>query len=209
MPLHLPDTREPNTLRGNGADRTPETWLPFVAGLRAFVARRVPPQEVEDVTQEVLLRLVQNGDRLRHGERAEAWVFSIARHTIADFFRQRHPQESLEEDGELARAVDPTADLKGFGCFEGEHSVHEEVLSWLRPLVQELPPTYGQALLAADFEGETQQQLAHRLGLSLSGAKSRVQRGRKLLKDALLRCCEIELEEGGRVTDFRRKDCSC
>jgi RNA polymerase sigma-70 factor (ECF subfamily) len=63
---------------------------------------------------------------------------------------------------------------RGFASFGGDHSVHEEVLSWLRPMAEELPEKYRQALVLADFEGLTQRQVAESLDLSLSGAKSRV-----------------------------------
>jgi RNA polymerase sigma-70 factor (ECF subfamily) len=44
-------------------------------------------------------------------------------------------------------------------------------------------------------------ELAKRLGISVSGAKSRVQRGRQQLKEMLLECCEFEFDRRGRVYD--------
>ena len=88
--------------------------------------------------------------------------------------------------------------------------MHEEVLTWLRPTAESLPDGYREALLLADFEGLSQRQVADRLGLSLSGAKSRVQRARKLLRQRLEQCCELALEPGGKVVDFRRRRaCNC
>lgn len=76
-------------------------------------------------------------------------------------------------------------------------------------MVEELPHPYRHALLSTDFGEQTQAQLAQELGISLSGAKSRVQRARKMLGEALRRCCEVEIGGDGRVSDFRRKDCRC
>ena len=45
--------------------------------------------DAEDVLQDTLLRLHEASDSLRDADRAEAWVFSIARRTIADFYRER------------------------------------------------------------------------------------------------------------------------
>lgn len=185
-----------------------EHWEPFVRGLGAFVARRVPERDAPDVAQEVLMRLHRSAGSLRTADRAEAWVYSIARRTIADYYRDRGrrgevPAEEVEDlpaDG----ASEP-----GFGRFEGDHDVHEEVLSWLRPMAEELPETYREALLLADFEGMAQKDVADRLGLSLSAAKSRVQRARVLLGERLERCCRVELDAGGRVVDFRRRECEC
>lgn len=188
---------------------TASLWQPFVAGLRAFVARRTPAQDAEDITQDILLRLHQNAASLRDSTRAEAWVYSIARRTIADYYRARRPAGELT-DSEAEAIPDPqAAPPRGFGTFTGRHNVHEEVLSWLRPMAEALPDGYRQALLMADFEGRRQQEVADALGLSLSGAKSRVQRARSLLGDALRRCCEIERSAEGRVVDFKRHDCAC
>lgn len=182
-------------------------WRPFVQGLRAFIAQRVPSSSAEDVLQETLARLHEAAPSLRNADRAEAWVFSIARHTIADFYRT---QERRPVEGTVGRATDvadgeapPTENL---AAYEGKHDVHEEVLSWLRPMAEELPEMYRRALIMADFEGHTQQEVADELGLSLSGAKSRVQRARVKLGERLRRCCEVEFGPEGRAVAFRRRE---
>jgi RNA polymerase sigma-70 factor, ECF subfamily len=73
-------------------------------------------------------------------------------------------------------------------------------------MVRGLPDGYRRAIELTDLEGLTQAAAAERLGLSLPGAKSRVQRGRARLKDMLLRCCEIETDRRGRVIAFEARD---
>lgn len=201
-PIHDP---RPERASAEGASH----WQPFVDGLRAFVARRVPAQDAEDVAQDVLVRLHRNASTLRDTSRAESWVYAIARRVIVDYYRSRRPEEA-PEDAALDGVADPAeAVRRGFGTFEGGHSVHEEVLSWLRPMADELPETYRDALVMADFEGKPQKEVAEALGISLSGAKSRVQRARAMLGENLRRCCEVELGPGGEVVDFRRRRCDC
>lgn len=179
----------------------------FVTGLARFVAGRVPRDDAEDVTQDVLLRLHQRSGELRDADRAEAWVFAIARHTIADYYRARARRPPTEEASETI--PDPAeATLPGFADVAGDRTVHDEVLSWLRPLVEELPEPYREALRLADLERLPQREVAARLGLSLSGAKSRVQRARRMLGESLGRCCRVELGADGRVVDFERR-CGC
>lgn len=181
----------------------------LVAGLRAFVARRVPAQDADDVTQDVLLRLHQNVAALRDAEHAQAWVYGIARRAIADFYRRRPPTETLSApEAETIPAPDQLP-RTGFASFAGAHSVDDEVLSWLRPMAEALPDGYREALLMADFEGRKQRQVADALGLSLSGAKSRVQRARALLGERLRQCCEVALGADGKVVDFKRNACDC
>lgn len=190
------------------SSETDRTWRPFLAGVRAFVARRVPVQDADDVAQDVLLRLHQQTGALRDGERAAAWVYGIARRTVADYYRARRPLAELGEDDQNPVAI-TEPENPGFASFPGRHSVHEEVLSWLRPMVDELPAGYREALLLADFEGRPQKEVATALGLSLSGAKSRIQRARALLGENLHRCCTVELGADGRVVDFERRRCEC
>ena len=181
--------------------RTPEVWEPFVDALRGFVARRVPVAEADDVLQDVLLRLHQAAPTLRDAEKAEAWVYGIARRTVADHFRQRPTPEGTDDPNGLE---DPTTPPENLAAFQGDHDVHEEVLSWLRPFAEALDEPDRTAVLMADFEGRTQREVADHLGLSLSGAKSRVQRARARLGDALQACCEVEFGPDARARAFRR-----
>ncbi len=181
-------------------------WRPFVDGLRRFVGSRVPDADADDVLQDALLRLHEAADSLRDADRAEAWVFSIARRAIADYYRQ---EERRPIDGAAGAADDVTEDpspaIENLAGYDGDHDVHEEVLSWLRPMAEELPEMYGRPLIMADFEGYTQQEVADEIGLSLSGAKSRVQRARVKLRERLQQCCEIEFGPEGRAVAFRRR----
>jgi len=184
-------------------------WAHFVDGLRAFVNRRVPAQDAEDVAQDALLRMHQSASTLRDPRRVQAWVYAVARYTIADYYRA-HRSGEVADSVELDKIADPgTGVAEKLATFNGDHSVHEEVLTWLRPIAEQLPAGYREALLLADFEGKTQRQVAAALDLSLPGAKSRVQRARRMLAAELERCCSVELGAEGRVEDFKRNACDC
>ncbi|MEM1126126.1 MAG: sigma-70 family RNA polymerase sigma factor [Bacteroidota bacterium] len=177
-------------------------WEPLIHGLRAFVARRVPAADVDDVVQDLLLRLHESAPTLRQAERAEAWVYGIARRTIADFYRRRKVVPTVPAES-VAEAVDPADEH--LAPYAGDHDVHEEVLSWLRPMAEALPDGYREALVMADFEGQPQQAVADVLGLTLSGAKSRIQRARRHLAEALQACCTVEFGPDGRASAFQRR----
>ena len=72
-------------------------------------------------------------------------------------------------------------------------------------MLPSIPEKYRAAVELAEVEGLTQQQVGQRLGLSLSGAKSRVQRGRKILRNMLLGCCHLEFDRRGNVVDYERR----
>lgn len=182
-------------------------WRPFVDGLRRFIGSRVPEADAEDVLQDTLFRLHEAADSLRDADRAEAWVFSIARRAIADYYRQEERRPVDETAGAAADVTEePPSTLDNLADYDGAHDVHEEVLSWLRPMAEELSEMYRRPLIMADFEGYKQQTVADELGLSLSGAKSRVQRARVKLRERLQECCEVEFGPEGRAVAFRRRE---
>ena len=62
----------------------------------------------------------------------------------------------------------------------------------------------------AELENMSQKDIAKKLNLTHSGAKSRVQRGRGMIKQILLDCCHLEFDRRGSVIGYenRKKDCS-
>src|SRR5450755_4926357 len=83
-----------------------------------------------------------------------------------------------------------------------------ELLPCVRAMVLALPDQDRQALVLTEYQGLTQKELGERLGLSFSGAKSRVQRAREKLKQELLSCCHFELDRRGHILDYQPR-CDC
>ena len=79
----------------------------------------------------------------------------------------------------------------------------------VREMVEALPEPYREALVLTSYEGLSQKELAKRLGLSYSGAKSRVQRARERVKDMLMTCCHLEFDRRGTVIDYYDHCCCC
>jgi RNA polymerase sigma-70 factor (ECF subfamily) len=69
----------------------------------------------------------------------------------------------------------------------------------------QLDPLSREALLATDLGGKSQVEAAHEAGVAVSTMKSRLQRGRQKLRDAVLRCCHVELDRRNGVSDFSQK----
>ncbi|HET8934658.1 MAG TPA: sigma factor-like helix-turn-helix DNA-binding protein, partial [Polyangiales bacterium] len=77
-----------------------------------------------------------------------------------------------------------------------------EVIACMEPLLQALPEAESQLLRWADMQGRSMQAIADELGISLSAAKSRVQRARKEFVRVTRHCCAITIDARGRVTDL-------
>lgn len=179
-------------------------WQKFSDQVRNFIRSRVSSDsEAEDVLQDIFIRIHKGIDDLRNEDRVQSWVFGIARRALVDHYRKkgRDKEEPAGSDIKKEEVEEPVLDLSEF---EGEHDVHEEVLSWLIPMIDELPEKYGQPLKMADVKGKTQQEVADHLGLSLSGAKSRIQRARQKLGKVLADCCEVEFGSEGRAVAYRK-----
>ncbi len=174
-------------------------WQDFSERLMRFIRRRVrDPHDAEDIRQEVFTKIHRNIDSLKDADKLQAWVYQIARNTIIEHYRRRRgtmePPEVLHEVPDEAPAGLEAA---------------ERVASWLKPMIDRLPEKYRQPIILTEFEGLSQKEMAQALGLSISGAKSRVQRAREQLKQMLLGCCHFEFDRRGRVVDFRPRDSIC
>jgi RNA polymerase sigma-70 factor (ECF subfamily) len=171
--------------------------------LRPFVARRVPKSDVEDVLQDVFLRAQRALPDLRDEDRFGSWMYRVARSAIAESHRQRSRHPVLEADEPERPAASDNADPT---------ALETEVAEYLVPLISRLPSPYREALTLTELNGLTQQAAADALGISLSGAKSRVQRGREKLRALLGECCRIGVDARGRVIDCEPRlptSCRC
>jgi RNA polymerase sigma-70 factor (ECF subfamily) len=178
-------------------------WAEFAGRLRAFVARRVPAGiEPDDVVQEVFVRVVRHLPSLRDGERIEAWLFQIARNTIADALRARQRRDLRTDTLEIDVAAD--ADT------EDVRAAEAELAPCLTSMVARLAEPYRSAIELTSLQGLTQTEAGTRVGVSISGMKSRVQRARNQLKAMLLRCCAVEVDRRRGVADYHpRESATC
>lgn len=169
-------------------------WQEFHDRLRQFISRRInDPFDVDDVLQEVFIKIHQKIDTLNDDERMASWVYRITRNAIVDHYRRHKPQSELPP---TLMADEPTEEpLPLVDC--------------LRPIVESLPDKYRQALIFTEFDGFSQRDLAAQLGLSHSGAKSRVQRARQQVQKRLRDCCAIEQDRRGGIIDYRPRQDGC
>lgn len=169
--------------------------------LHRFILSRVPDETVaDDILQEVFLRIHTHLDGVRDMDRLESWIFQIARNSITDYYRARRRVVPLEGSGIENELIADEPE---------EPDAAAELAPALRELVEGLPELYRQALILTEYEGLSQKQAAERLGISFSGAKSRVQRARQMVLDALLSCCHFEFDVRGVLCCYRSHCCCC
>jgi RNA polymerase sigma-70 factor (ECF subfamily) len=178
-------------------------WRELRARLHGFVARRVGnPEDAEDIVQDVFVRMQRNIDALSSADRLDAWAFRIARNAVADHYRSAN-RRYLTVEGDRRMMDGLAVDSVGG---EQPNDAQAEMAHCIAPMVRGLSDDYRRAIELTELEGMTQAAAAERLGLSVPGAKSRVQRGRARLRAMLLRCCEIETDRRGRVVAFDTRE---
>ena len=183
-------------------------WEEFHQRLLAFIRRRVANQhDAEDILQDVFTRIHTNLSRLKNGESVTAWIYRITHNATADYYRER--AKATEGVAELRSEVKSgrTPLLRQGDEGNGVDSDgSSEFARCVEPLLSQLPERYREAITMTELRGLTQKETAQRIGLSVSGMKSRVQRARKKMKDLLLNCCAVHLDRRHSVIDFQPRD---
>jgi RNA polymerase sigma-70 factor (ECF subfamily) len=160
-------------------------WHELGERLRAFVARRVDRADADDIVQSVMVKLLEHRAGIEV-ESVRAWLFTVTRNAVAEYYRQRRPTVDLDAFGDLPESESDPAD-RAIGALS----------DCLDPMLGALADADADVLRKVDLEGEPQVALAATLGVPLSTVKSRVQRARTRLRAAFDACCAIEVSRGG------------
>ena len=155
-------------------------WELLSDRLGAFISRRLPAEEAEDVRQEVLLRIFKGAPQLDDQTRFGPWVYTVARNAVIDRLRSRRP---------------PSGDLEGIAePPESAGADERPLVDCVAPFVARLPSPYREAITLTDLRGLTQQEAADVAGVALRNEVARAARP----KDA------ASIVRGMLSSDYRR-----
>jgi len=175
-----------------------KTWFELRKNLNRYVRTKVDIDVSEDLVHDILLRVLQNQEKLSNADNPLAWIYTIAKNRITDHYRKQSRINSKIKSDSL--------DLEGNECESMPDCVDVDFSRWLRPIAERLEPKYKEALLLVDFNQKGQAAAAEEMGISLSAMKSRVQRARTNLKEELLACCAIEVDRFGKPIDYKKRE---
>lgn len=168
-----------------------DVWNEMAAPLRKFILKRVNNEDdADDILQNVFMRIHSHLPGLDDATRLQSWAYQIARNAIIDFYRARKPILELDDYAPLDE--------------QDEDEIQDCMLKSMQMFIAHLPNGYREAV-ELEAQGVPQKEIAAQLGLSLSGAKSRVQRGRGMVKELFNTCCEYQFDQYGKVIDYRRR----
>lgn len=173
-------------------------WESLNNGLRSFISSKVKNDaDTDDILQEVYLKIHDHINGLKDSSKIRSWVYQITRNLIIDKYRL-NKQELVA--GEIMKTLPVSSASTRFMNI---------AISDMTKMMDKLPPEYCEALCLTELEGMSQKEYAEFKGISYSGARSRVQRARVILKDMLLQCCHYQFDKYGTVYHIQPKCCCC
>lgn len=174
------------------AASTTAIWKDFNQELRRFIQKRVKDDALaDDLLQDIFIKIHLKLDTLTASDKLSAWVYQITRNTILDHYKKNKPNAEIPSDL-----------LVG----EETKTYNEEFSSCLTPFLNSLPESYRDAIVQTELGHLSQKEFAEKLDISYSGAKSRVQRGRKHLLELFHQCCQISTDRYGNILAYQDKE---
>lgn len=167
-------------------------WDKHESELRGWLRGRLgSSHDGEDMLQDLFLKAMRQDRKFCEIANARAWLFEVARNAVADRLCLKKDQVELPDD--LAAQHEETPAV-------------ESLAACLPRALSELSDEDRDAITRCDLEGMSQEDYARLKNLTLPGAKSRVQRARKRLREHLSDACQVKFDVAGKVCCFVPRD---
>ncbi|MCK0136128.1 MULTISPECIES: sigma-70 family RNA polymerase sigma factor [Arenibacter] len=161
---------------------TAAIWKKHHSEIYFFILKKVKDEEAtREIIQNAFLKIHQKIDTLKDSEKVRAWVFTIVRNEIANYYNLaiKTLQSPLNE---ISSTYDSYQD---FCCFDR--------------FVTNLPKPYKEVVHLVYLQGKTQGQAAEMMGISLANVKARIRRAKSLLIHNFNACCKFEINNEGKL----------
>ncbi len=178
---------------------TEEVWDNFNKQLYSFIYKRVNNKvEAEDILQNVFIKIHKNIESLTESEKLPAWIYSIARNTIIDYYRNSGNKINIEFNEDF---IVPEIEVEG--------DLYCQIKACLSSFVKILPEKYRDSVELSELRGMKQKDVAETLSISLPAAKSRILRGKEMIKQHFIDCCKFKLDDNGKLIggDWPNENC--
>ena len=172
--------------------------------LFSLIARSLDdPADAADITQEVFIKVFRSIRNFNGDSSLRTWLYRIALHEASNQRRwwSRHkrreitldtPPSELEEDAPTLAMI--LADRHGTPL---DHAEQGELRASVEQALRELPEAFRTVVVLREIEGFAYEEIAEVLGVNLGTVKSRLTRGRHLLRDLLRPCLKPVRSEAG------------
>jgi len=175
-------------------------YKPRVAG---FFSKLASGQaDVDDLTQETMLRFSRGWDNFRGDCKLSSWIFQIASNVSIDFYRRRsaRPVSSSHEVELLWRDGADYAD---------EPIEKRQMSDCVMAMMESLPESYARVLDRHDMEGIKLKDIAMEEGCSVGAVKVRLLRARKRFREILESGCDFSKSRDNVLLCEPKAKCGC
>lgn len=171
----------------------------------SYASKLLGRDAADDVSQEVFVKIDRSLGSLADPSKLASWIYAITLNTVRDAARKRasapdrasSSADLAREDGEGEAPIARIADT-GLRTPE-EDAIRNEMVACYLDYVRRLPPNYYEVYVLSEFEHLSNEDIAHRLSLSLGAVKIRLRRARTKLNDELRHNCRCYYNERGEL----------
>lgn len=193
-------------LKAGSEDAFAQLLMEYGNPIYSLIARSLrDPSDAADVTQEVFVKVFRNISQFHGDSSLRTWIYRIALHEASNQRRwwSRHKRQELTidaplegDEGECFCMADalPSDGASPYEC-AAQAQIAERVVAGLR----ELPDAFREVVVLREIEGFGYEEIAEMLNVNLGTVKSRLTRGRALLRE-VLRKEPGELQHAGART---------
>jgi RNA polymerase sigma-70 factor (ECF subfamily) len=166
----------------------------FAKPIERYLLRFFEPREAEEVTQEVFLKVNSSLADFRHEAKLSTWIYKIATNMAIDrlknaSYRFEKKQISLQEPARSA-----PIEVQHANSLES-NAIHKEMNQCIRGVIDKLPENYRMVIVLSELGGLSNQEISEVLGLSVGVVKTHLHRGKKRLKEELIKACDFSWDE--------------
>lgn len=161
-------------------------------------------EDAEEAAQDAFLALWRGIDRFRQESSLSTWIYRLATNTCIDTLRRRKKQSgsvSLDDEELFVDAVDTSPQPQ-------ETVEHRETQKLLQEGLSALPEEYRKVLILREIEGLSYTEIAESASIELGTVKSRISRGRSLLRNFLSGNGNFFEIASSKVTECNREEMS-
>jgi RNA polymerase sigma-70 factor (ECF subfamily) len=148
---------------------------------RWALVRTGDPTEADDLTQDVLVHVMQRLDGFQGAGRFTTWLYTVVRRAAADRFRRRSRRARLEGDPRAAMEVTPETPPD-----PDARTQTDESLGVIEAFFRRLPPRQREVFDLAELQGLTSPEIARRLGIEPVSVRANLFKARRALRAHVL-----------------------
>ena len=171
---------------------TENIWHEFHKELFNFIKRTIKDTDTtNDILQDIFIKIHLKLNTLTNQDKLTSWLYQITRNSILDYLKKHKPQSEFIDEFSIPIEVQNL-------------NFNNEISPCIHKLINHLPDNYKDAISQTELGQLSQKEYAEKLGISYSGAKSRIQRAREELHLLFKDCCRIHADKYGNVVEYEK-----